>query len=333
MNYLIFLWKYLVCRWKLLLSFGVFVLIFLMVFSLSKLPTAPVAYAFLLSSVVGILFLFVGSILEYIQLGKILYDSQTPPTFMDPTRQRLYAEWKKLQNLLNEREHQFEEEIQKANEYYTMWVHQVKTPISSMRVNLSGVDTPLARQQLSEINRIEQYVDMVLAYMRVNAPSTDYVIRAFDLGELLSQSIKRFSGEFIGRGIALEFEQMNEVVLTDDKWFRFVFEQLLSNALKYTRKGKISVSVEDVEGEDACELVIKDTGIGIRSEDLSRIFQRGYTGFNGRTDMRATGIGLSLSKTILDRLGHEISVQSTVGVGTEFRISLPLASRLTKMKD
>lgn len=333
MNYLVFLWKYLLCRWKMVLSFAVFVLIFLMVFSLSKLPVAPVAYGFLLTAVVGIIFLLLGSVLEYTQLNKILHDSQSPTTFLDPAKQRLYVEWKKLQNRFSEREHQFQEEVQRANEYYSMWVHQVKTPISSMRVNLSGVDTPLARQQLAEINRIEQYVDMVLAYMRVNATSTDYLIRAFDLGELLSQSIKRFSGEFIGRGIALEYKPVDKMVLTDDKWFRFVIEQLLSNALKYTRKGAISISVEETDEADACELVIKDTGIGIRPEDLPRIFQRGYTGFNGRTEMRSTGIGLSLSKTILDRLGHEIRVESEVGIGTEVRIKLACTSRLTKMKD
>lgn len=332
MNYPVFVWKYLLCRWKMFISYAIFILVFVLVFHLSKLPVAPIAYASLLTSVIGGLFLIVGSVLEFTQLSKILYDPNTSVVFLDPSKQQLYVEFKKALQLLEQKEHRFSEEIQQANEYYSLWVHQVKTPISSMRVNLSGVDTPLARQQLSEINRIEQYVDMVLAYMRINSTSTDYVIRAFDLGELVSQCIKRFSGEFIGRGIALELEPIDEMVMTDDKWFRFVFEQLLSNALKYTRKGKISILKKELN-EDVFELVIKDTGIGIRSEDLPRIFQRGYTGFNGRTDMRATGIGLSLSKTILDRLGHEIYVESKVGAGTAVRIKLVRASRLTKMKD
>ena len=202
-------------------------------------------------------------------------------------------------------------------EYYTLWAHQIKTPIASMRLTLQNEDTPLSRRLTSDLGRVERYVEMVLAYLRLGAESTDYVLRECDLDPIVRAAVKKFSGEFIERRLRLEFKPTNLRVLTDEKWLGFVLEQLLSNALKYTPEGSVSIYLES-----PAALCVADTGIGIAPEDLPRIFEQGYTGYNGRTDKRASGLGLYLCKRICKNLGHGISARSEPGKGTIVQLDL-----------
>lgn len=202
-------------------------------------------------------------------------------------------------------------------DYYTVWVHQIKTPIASMRLTLSSEDSKLSRKLLEELQRVEQYVEMVLAFLRLDSDSTDYVIRDCDLDPMIRAALKKLRLQFISRRLALSYEPLRFSVVTDEKWFSFVLEQLLSNALKYTPAGSIRISMEPPG-----VLCIRDTGIGIAPEDLPRIFEKGYTGYNGRTDKAASGLGLYLCKQICDRLGHPISVESALNQGTVVRIDL-----------
>ena len=202
-------------------------------------------------------------------------------------------------------------------EYYTVWAHQIKTPIASMRLSLQQEDTPKARQLLQELSRAEQYVGMVMVYLRLTDGGSDFVLRTCDLDAIVRQAVRRFAGEFITRKLKLCYEPLNAACVTDEKWLLFVVEQVLSNALKCTREGSITITMEHPK-----TLVIRDTGIGIAPEDLPRVFEKGYTGSNGRTDKRATGIGLYLCRRILEKLGHTIAITSTVGEGTTVRIGL-----------
>ena len=202
-------------------------------------------------------------------------------------------------------------------DYYTIWAHQIKTPIASMRLTLQNEDTALFRQLTNDLFRIEQYVEMVLTFLRLNSESTDYVIREYDLDKIIRQSVKKFAGEFISRKLSLIYEPLHITVLTDEKWLSFVIEQVLSNALKYTPSGSISITMES--GNRLC---IRDTGIGIAAEDLPRIFEHGYTGYNGRADKKASGIGLYLCKRICARLGHGIEAVSKIDEGTCIVIDL-----------
>ena len=206
---------------------------------------------------------------------------------------------------------------QDAIDYYTVWAHQIKTPIASMRLNLQTEDSALARQLSSDLTRIEQYVEMVLTFLRLDSDSTDYVIREHDLDAIVRQAVRKFSGDFIARKLKLLYEPMDAKVITDEKWLSFVVEQVLSNALKYTPSGSIHIYLEAPK-----TLCIRDTGIGIAPEDLPRIFEMGYTGFNGRTDQKASGIGLYLCRRICNNLGHSISAASVPGEGTAIRIDL-----------
>lgn len=209
-------------------------------------------------------------------------------------------------------------------EYYTAWVHQIKTPIASMNLTLQGEDTPVSRSLSADLFRIEQYVEMVLTYLRLGNDSTDFVIRSSRIDDIVRQSLRRFSGEFISRKINLRYEASDVEVLTDEKWLAFVVEQILSNALKYTPEGgtvSIAMPTEDT-------LCIRDTGIGIAAEDLPRIFEKGFTGYNGRAHRRASGIGLFLCKRICDNLNLGLSVSSEPGCGTEVRISFDMSGRI-----
>lgn len=202
-------------------------------------------------------------------------------------------------------------------DYYTIWGHQIKTPIAAMRLHLQNEDSPLSRTLSRELLRIEQYVEMLLACLRLGADSTDYLFRAQELDPLVRQAVRRFSGEFIARRLTLNYQPLNLRVVTDEKWLGFVVEQVLSNALKYTREGEISIYRE---GE--ATLCIRDTGVGIAPEDLPRLFEKGYTGLNGREDRRASGLGLHLCRRILANLGCGIAVESALGKGTCVRINL-----------
>ena len=202
-------------------------------------------------------------------------------------------------------------------EYYTLWAHQIKTPIAAMGLLLQREDGPQQAQLQTELQRIEQYVEMVLCYLRLDADSTDYMLRAYELDGIVRQAVRRYAGQFIQKKIKLEYEPLNCQVLTDEKWLLFVIDQVLSNALKYTPSGSISITLEPEK-----TLCIRDTGIGIAPEDLPRVFEKGFTGYNGRRDKRASGIGMYLSRRVMENLGHRLTIDSTLGEGTVVRLDL-----------
>lgn len=201
-------------------------------------------------------------------------------------------------------------------DYYTMWVHQIKTPIASMHLILQKEDSEDSRRLRAELFRVEQYVQMVLCFLRLDSDFTDYVIKEYRVDDIIRPAVRRLAPQFIMKKLSLEYEQTDEVALTDEKWLSFVVEQVLSNAVKYTSAGSISIKC------DGDRLVISDTGIGIAAEDLPRIFDKGYTGFNGRADRKASGIGLYLCRRICDNLGHSIKAESVPGHGTTIIIGL-----------
>ena len=238
---------------------------------------------------------------------------------------------------LNQMRIDVENASQKSSEdmtdYYTMWAHQIKTPIFALRLLLQE-STEENKEKLSELFKIEQYVEMVLGYLRTEDMSSDLKLSRCSLDRIIRDQIHKYAGIFVSKKLTLTYESISQDVLTDEKWLGFVIGQILSNALKYTRTGgiriylekKLSLDTDDVSiliGNDDCNkvenltLIIEDTGIGIRAEDIPRIFEKGYTGVNGRDDNRATGIGLYLSNKIMRKLGHRLYITSTEGKGTK----------------
>ena len=201
-------------------------------------------------------------------------------------------------------------------DYYTMWVHQIKTPIAAMRLILQEDETEQGLALKAELFRVERYVELVLSYLRLDGGASDYVIRQVNVGSVLRQAVRKYAPLFIRGKVALELRETDLKALSDEKWLQLVIEQVLSNAVKYAPGGHVTVWSE---GEN---LLIQDDGVGIAAEDLPRIFERGFTGCNGRMDKRSTGIGLYLCKEICKKLGHTISVDSEQGRGTRITIGL-----------
>lgn len=207
-------------------------------------------------------------------------------------------------------------------EYYSMWVHQIKTPIAAMRLVLQSKAQKEENEEdkliEEELFHIEQYVEMALQYLRLDASTTDYVLKEQKLDSIIREAIRKYAKLFIRKKVSLHYEGVKVNVLTDEKWLEFVIEQVLSNAIKYTAQGSVSIYLEE-ENEEVF-LVIEDTGIGIRPEDLPRVFEKGYTGYNGHSDKSSTGIGLYLCHEVLKKLSHTIKITSELGKGTKVRI-------------
>lgn len=260
---------------------------------------------------------------------------------------------------------------QEMMDYYGMWVHQIKTPIAAMHVLLQAASESQVEDERTagehwkdkemklELFKIEQYVEMVLTYLRMEDMSSDMSFEICELDSVIRQAVRKYSQMFILRKIKLDYVPVETKILTDEKWLDFVVEQILSNALKYTHsysvnerscsmedadmnveQGRISIYMEEYEpaqhgsGVDITEsygavsrgkkrcLVIEDTGIGICPEDLPRVFEKGFTGYNGRKDKKSTGIGLYLCKAVMDKLRHQIWIESEAGEGTKVYLSL-----------
>ena len=181
-------------------------------------------------------------------------------------------------------------------------------------------DLPYVREMKLELFKVEQYVEMVLSYLRMEDMSGDLVFEEYSLDEIVRQAVRKYSRMFILKKIRLDLGPLDHQVLTDEKWLVFVVEQILSNALKYTKEGGISIYMTSYR--DRPVLAIEDTGIGISAEDLPRVFEKGFTGYNGRADKKSTGIGLYLCKKIMDRLHHNIYIESQEGQGTKVYLYL-----------
>lgn len=203
-------------------------------------------------------------------------------------------------------------------DYYTLWLHQIKTPLSAldlMAQSSADIDRSLMRQELLKVN---QYAASALSYQRLRSLHGDLDLEEVQLYPLCCQTVRGLRPLFTCGRLALTMEPFDDLVISDAKWLGVVVAQVLTNALKYTPEGgriTIRMAQKDV-------LEISDTGIGIRPEDVPRVFERGFTGHNGRSHEKSTGIGLYLCREICDRLGHRISLTSRLGEGTSVRVDM-----------
>ena len=311
---------------KVLLLFIVFAFVFCIVFSLYNLETEAIYYSIILCAFIGLIYIcinFINYYKKHIQLYKLQNEISISSENLPSPKTLMEEDYTNLILTLNKEYKTYisKSDIAKSDmiDYYTMWVHQIKTPISAMKLLIQTSESEISSDLSSELFKIEQYVEMVLSYIRLGSNENDFVIKEYDLDNIVRQAIRKYAPLFIRKKINLDFQPTTYKVLTDEKWLVFVIEQLLSNAIKYTNKGKISIY--PLENK---KLVIEDTGIGISKEDIPRIFDKGFTGYNGRTDKKATGLGLYLCKNILDKLSHKISIESEVGVKTKVILDLSM---------
>lgn len=297
-----------------------------LVFFLYNLPAEPVVYTALLYVTIGIVF-FLIDFFQYYNRHKLLQDLKNSITLnidkLPEPVDIIEKDYQDLIDIIYKKNVQiaYEADISRSDlmDYYTLWAHQIKTPIAAMRLILQSEESEQNSELSMELFKIEQYVEFVLQYLRLESMSSDLVLKDYSLDDIVKQAVRKYARIFIRKKIKLDFQELNCRVLTDEKWLVFVIEQILSNALKYTKEGSVSIYMsKDLDKT----LVIEDTGIGIEEEDLTRIFERGFTGYNGRWDKKSTGLGLYLCKKILQKLSHSITVDSQVDKGTKVKIDM-----------
>ena len=299
--------------------------VFFSVIALYRLNIYAVLYAALLSSLLIIPFAAVRIIksvnaqkqlLKILKSGEIMIESNSFPETRDPEKQYYTEIIKRLsaekQTLISD----LAIKLRDTDDYYTLWAHQIKTPIAAMHLLLQSDSGTLSRECEAELFKIEQYTEMALGYIRLESGTNDFVITACDTDRIIKSVLKKFSKQFILKKLTLDYKETGLTAVTDEKQLSLIIEQIISNSLKYTKKGTISVYSK------GNSIFISDTGIGISGEDLPRIFEKGYTGYNGRTDRKSTGLGLYLCRRTADKLGHTLRVSSEVGKGTLAEIDL-----------
>lgn len=313
-----FLQEYLKELRRPVLVFFTFAAVFAVSFALYHLPLMAALYPTMLCAAAGGVFLLVDFIRKRRKYRELSRLATLPyaeivrfPTTESAAETGYQAVIRALTADAAERDAEAVRRFRDTVDYYTVWAHQIKTPITGMSLALEDEDTPLARRLRAGLFQIRQYVGMVLAYLRLDSESTDYVFREQSLSDIVDGALSPFAPEFIDRHLTLDYTPSDLTVVTDGKWLAFVIEQLLSNALKYTKEGGIRIFTEE-----PCVLRISDTGIGIDAADLPRVFEKGYTGAAGHRDSRSSGIGLYLVKRVCDELGIGIGLSSSPGAGT-----------------
>lgn len=314
------LFKYMYQHRKTIFFYFLFSIIFFVIFWLYGLPLDAVGYAFLICTFIG----SIGALIDFwhfFKQHKTLVDLQKRVMLsideLPEATNQSEEDYQKLIkvihqdkiDLITQKDHDYEEMM----EYYTLWAHQIKTPIAAMRLLLSNKEESECEEELF---KIEQYVEMVLTYLKVDHQGNDFQFEFVDIDSCIKQCIRKYAKLFIRKKLQLNYEARSLQVLTDEKWLCFVIEQLLSNAIKYTPSGYVNIEVKDEM------LIIEDSGIGIQKEDLPRVFEKGFTGYNGRKDKKSSGIGLYLVKQVCNRLGHKISIESELGKYTRVMIDL-----------
>lgn len=292
------------------------------------------------SHIIGLFFLFALSffaifILSAFPLDKFLLGVEIIGFFLLIYLSIKYSKYKKEVSFKEKYENLLEEnnklrsayinEKKDLEEYFLLWTHQIKTPITVANLILNKKSGPDVKKLKEEMFYIEEYTNMAINYIKLTDRATDMDIEKVDLDKVIKTLLKKYSLIFINKRISLDYEDTNVEVIADSKLLSIMIEQILSNALKYTDEGRIIISFD----KEKNTLSIKDTGIGIRDEDLVKIFDRGYSGFNGRVNHKSSGLGLFLVREISKILKLRVEVKSKLGQGSEFLIIFP--ANLTKL--
>ena len=270
-------------------------------------------YFFFLSTFLTFLFLVFDFLIELQRYRKeLLYGERKAKS---PMEVLLTEKLEKSESELYQKKSDAENRYNDLVDYYTLWVHQIKTPIAASKLLVSEVADRQLKQQLEqEIFKIDSYSNLVLQYLRLESFHDDLVLKKENIEDLVKEVIRKYALFFIQKGLSINLHDLDRSIVTDKKWLLVVIEQILSNSLKYTNAGGIEVYM------DGQELCIKDTGIGIKNSDQLRVFERGFSGYNGRMTQQSSGLGLYLTQKISQELGHQIRIESELGQGTTVRI-------------
>lgn len=212
-------------------------------------------------------------------------------------------------------------------EYIELWIHEIKTPISTGKMIIENNKSEITESISEELDKVEDYTEQALYYARSNAVEKDYFVKKLILKELVSSSIIKNKRHLIQNKVKIDTHDLEVEVSTDFKWCAFILNQILQNSIKYSNDNDRQIEIFAKENKDNVVLYIKDNGIGIPKADVSRVFEKGFTGANGRkSGKKSTGIGLYLCKNLCDKLGLVIELDSIENTGTEVKITFPKSS-------
>lgn len=267
----------------------------------------------------------------YVEATNIMDDLDKKYLLAEIIKEPEFIEGKLLYNLLKVGNKDMHEHVKKYKdmeseyrEYIETWVHEIKTPIASARLIIENNQNAVTRNINYEIRKVEEYIEQVLYYSRSNNVSKDYIIKKVSLSTLVRNVVKRNSRYFISKKISIDMEAVEGTVYGDAKWLEFILNQVIGNSIKYIREKEGKVRVYTVKNENNIVLTVEDNGIGIVDKDINRVFEKGFTGENGRMYGKSTGIGLYLCKKLSDQLGLGLSLTSKIGEGTKVNIIFPL---------
>lgn len=302
-------------------------LIFTLVFFLSNVPLDTILYAgllCLLASFFIVSYDFVRFQRHHKELQRLIEPIDSQIDYLPEPRNMIDEDYTEIIRELHRQKRESESRSylgrKELVDYFTLWAHQIKTPIAAMGMILQNKNEdrhPEDRELSAELFNIEEYVNTAMSYIRLPDMSSDLVFEQVSLDDLIRRTLKKYARMFISKKISVDFTETGYTAITDEKWLSIVLGQIFVNSLKYTQeRGTVSIYME---GD--C-LMIGDTGPGIPAEDLPRVFEKGFTGHNGRVFGKSTGQGLYLCKSIMGKLSHGISVRSQQGLGTTMILDL-----------
>lgn len=230
---------------------------------------------------------------------------------------------RELSKSMHENVKHYRTEQEEYREYIEMWIHEIKTPIASSRLVIENNYNDVTRKIDYQIDRIDNFIEQVLYYTRSDEVSKDYIIKELELDSIVKKVVKKNYRDFISKKIKLEIEEIKETIYSDSKWVEFIVNQILVNSVKYTKEKEGVIKISANSQGNSVVLIIEDNGVGIIERDLDRIFEKGFTGENGRRFGKSTGIGLYLCKRLCDKLGLGLKLESKLNKGTKVRIIFP----------
>lgn len=319
------------------------IILFLMISSIMILSKVPLIIIFLVF-VIWFLPVISYMLIEYVkykryynELIEITNNLDKKYLISEVIKEAEFIEGKIVYSILKDSNRNMQEHVKlyknmqsEYREYIETWVHEVKTPIASMMLIAENYEDEIPISMKYEIKKIEDYIDQVLYYSRSNEVSSDYIIKSFNLEKSIRNVIKKNASNFINKKISIDIENVNEEVYSDPKWVEFILNQIIGNSIKYSKSSKGKISIYSIKKQNNITLYIKDNGEGISEKDISRVFEKGFTGENGRKFGKSTGIGLYLCKKLCEKLGLAIGLTSKKNEGTEISIVFPISKIYTE---
>ncbi|AVP60321.1 sensor histidine kinase [Clostridium botulinum] len=276
----------------------------------------------------------------YDEVDSILENLDNKYLLPEIIREANFIEGEKLNSILKEISRDMHENVkyykdmqEGYREYIETWVHEIKTPIASTKLIIENNRNEVTNKIDFQMDRIEGFVEQVLYYSRSNNVSKDYIIKQINLDLAVRNVIKRNYRDFIHKKIKLDIKDIDEIVHSDGKWVEFIINQIIVNSIKYSNSKEPMISIYSIKKANSVLLTIEDNGAGIIDKDINRVFEKGFTGENGRKFSKSTGMGLYLCEKLCSKLGLKIIIVSEVNKGTKVTLIFPLSSMATFTDD